>query len=459
MLVQIEADLSCFGEGYEDAFSCPLRLAIEFFYMKTVKLEGWFRPRGYSHFDYPLSFGAASRLVANPSNVENHSFLPLISFTDVKRQFRTDNSDQTIPRKSRPKIVKSKKRDLRYASHHDSAIFAYYANSLQGQYEVLLKSEGLDGCVIGYRSGLGSNIDLAASAFTDIAQRGEVTALCFDIENFFPSISQSVLKSSLLQILGVKELSRDWYVVFKNVCRYAHVELKELGQIEGFNPEKPPFPLVDNIPSALKRCRGAKIVNRNKSNCDVPQGTPISAVFANASMLEFDRALQNWVKSIGGSYRRYSDDIMLLVSPRFATNAQNQITNQAKLIGLTINSKKTEISHFSLKGGVQISDVPITYLGFTFDGKNVGLRSRTLSRYYRRMTYATRRTVKTAGKAGQTYTNAFKRQLFSDFTHLGRRNFYSYAKRADIKFTGSIVKKQLRRHFQILLRKLKNQGR
>jgi hypothetical protein len=247
--------------------------------------------------------------------------------------------------------------------------------------------------------------------------------------------------------------------VFKNVCHYAHVELTELGQIEGFDPENPPFPLVSDISSALKRCRNAKIVKRNRSDCDVPQGTPISAVFANASMLDFDCALQIWAKSIGGSYRRYSDDIMLLVSPEFATQAQNEITHQANLLGLTINSGKTEISRFSLSNGVQISDVPITYLGFTFDGKNVGLRSRTLSRYYRRMTYATRRTVRTAGKAGQIATDAFERGLFRDFTHLGRRNFYSYAKRADNKFAGSIVKKQLRRHFQILLRKLKSRGR
>lgn len=427
--------------------------------MKIIKADGWFQPRGYSHFDHPLSFESASKLASNPSIVEKHSFLPLISFADVKRQFRTDNSDLSIPRKLRPKIVKSKKRDLRYAAHHDSAIYAYYAYLLQSRYDQLLIAEGLDSCVIGYRSGLGSNIDLAASAFAEIAHRGDVTALCFDIENFFPSISHKVLKSSLQEILGVDALSADWYAVFKNVCRYSHVELKALGQLEGFDPEKPPFPLVDDIPSAMKRCRSAKIVNRNPLDCDVPQGTPISAVFANASMLKLDRAAQKWVTECGGSYRRYSDDIMILVPLGVEAVAQKFISDQAALIGLTINAGKTEISRFSLSGGAQQSDFPITYLGFTFDGKHVGLRARTLSRYYRRMTYATRRAVRTAGKAGKKADDAFKRGLFRDFTHLGRRNFYSYAKRADSKFTSSIVKKQLRRHFQVLLRKLKNRGR
>jgi hypothetical protein len=427
--------------------------------MKTLKTEGWFRPRGYSHFDHPLSFDAALKLAASPSNVEKHSFLPLVSFTDVKRQFRTDNSDLSIPGKLRPKIVKSKKRDLRYASHHDSAIYAYYAYLLQTHYEALLQREGLSSCVIGYRGGLGSNIDLAASAFAEIAHRGNVTALCFDIENFFPSISHKILKLSLQQILGVDALSGDWYAVFKNACRYSHIELKALGQLEGFDPENPPFPLVDDIPAAMKRCRNAKIVKRNQLDCDVPQGTPISAVFANASMLEFDRAVQTWANECGGSYRRYSDDIMLLIPPKLQAEAQKVISNQAALIGLTINADKTEVSRFSMINDEQISDSQITYLGFTFDGRHVGLRARTLSRYYRRMTYATRRVVRSAGKAGQQADAAFKRSLFRDFTHLGRRNFYSYAKRADSKFAGSIVKRQLRRHFQILLRKLKNRGR
>ena len=427
--------------------------------MKTVKVHGWFRPRGYSHFDHPLSFDAALKLASNPSRVKSHSFLPLISFTDVKRQFRTDNSDLTIPRKLRPKIVKSKKRDLRYASHHDSAIFAYYAHLLQTRYEALLHDEGLEECVIGYRSGLGSNIDLAASAFSEISQRGAVTALCFDIENFFPSISHSVLKSSIAEILGAPVLSDDWYAVFKNACRYSHVELKALSQLEGFDPEKPPFPLVDDIPAALKRCRRAKIVNSNQLNRDVPQGTPISAVFANASMLKFDRAVKAWATQNGGSYRRYSDDIILLVPPEIESAAESIIKQSASNIGLTVNAAKTEVSRFSMAGGNQHADKPITYLGFTYDGKNVALRSRTVSRYYRRMTYATRRTVRMAGKAGQQAASAFKRGVLRDFTHLGSRNFYSYAKRADNKFTSSIVKRQLRRHFQILLRKLKNRGR
>lgn len=420
---------------------------------------GWFRPRSYSHFDYPPTYDQASKLACQPAAVAKHSFLPLISFTDVKRQFRTDNSDLTLPRKLRPRIVKTKTRDLRYASHRDSAIYAYYAFMLQSRYEAVLRRDSIDDCVIGYRSGLGSNIDLAASAFAEIALRGTVTALCFDIENFFPSIRHDVLKAALLEVLDVAELSDDWFAVWKNVCRYSHIELKSLAELDGFDPEDPPFPLVQAIPEAMRRCRNAGLVERNNQSTNVPQGTPISAVFANVSMLTFDRAVEAWATSHGGSYRRYSDDIMLLVAPDLELSAKAFVQQQAAGIALTINREKTDVSRFEASNwGIQV-DHPVTYLGFTFDGDKVALRARTLSRYYRRMTYATRGAVRHAGKLGQKAENTFKRTLLRDFSHLGRRNFYSYAKKADGKFANSIVKRQLRRHFVILLRKLKNRGR
>ena len=359
----------------------------------------------------------------------------------------------------RPRIAKEKLRDLRYASHRDAAVFSYYAYKLQANYEKKLADHKLEKCVIGYRSGLGSNIDLAADAFSDISSLGNVTALCFDIENFFPSIKHCVLKSNLQEVLSQPNLSNDWYNVFRNASKYAYIEIDDLAQSEGFSAKAPPFPLVASIPDAMKRCRAAKIVKRNKNDHDVPQGTPISAALANVSMLGFDLAISQWATQNGASYRRYSDDILLLVPPNLEAAAHQLVCDEAKSIHLTINAAKTEVSRFTLNGRSQLCDRPITYLGFSFDGEQVSLRQRTLSRYYRRMTYAARHSVRMAGQHGGSAKNAFKRSLIRDFTHLGRRNFYSYAKRADKKFENSIVKRQLRRHFKILLRKLANKGR
>lgn len=427
--------------------------------MKSQKEGGWFRNRTYRHLDYPTSFEAARRLVEDRELVSRHSFLPLVSFVDIKRQYRTDNSDLTIPRCKRPRLIKNKRRELRYASHNDAAIYAYYAMQIQSDYEKFLETAGLSSCVIGYRSGIGSNVDLAAAAFAEIAAAQNTTVLCFDIENFFPSIRHEVLKKHLKEILNVIELPSDWYAVFKNICRYAHIDLEALAKVEGFDPKRPPSPLVKDIRPALARARAAGILISNKADTEVPQGTPISAVFANISMLGFDMAVKAWADGNGSIYRRYSDDILLIASPGLVAQAKDFIADEATKIGLTVHKGKTEISRFSSSGGAQTVDRPVTYLGFTFDGQRVSLRPRTLSRYYRRMTYAARSTARGAGKAGKSAKESFKRAVFSEFTHLGRRNFYSYAKRADSKFHNSIVKRQLRRHFQILLRKIAAGGR
>lgn len=128
--------------------------------------------------------------------------------------------------------------------------------------------------------------------------------------------------------------------------------------------------------------------------------------------------------------------------------------------GLTINSEKTEISHFTQVGpGVHSCDRPLTYLGFTYDGVSASLKARTLSRYYRRMTYAARATVRGALAVKAAPSKAHKRAVFRSLTHLGRRNFYQYAKRANGVFHSAIIKRQLRRHFIIVLRKLQEKGR
>lgn len=427
--------------------------------MAGKKEEGWFRQRSYSHLDYPPSFEAAKKIVGNAPEIAKRQFLPFIGYVDEKRRYRTDNSDRTIPRKLRPTKVSVKKREIRYASHGDAAVYQYYASLIDGPYEAFLKASGLDDCVIGYRSGQGSNIDMAAEAFSEISGRANVAALCFDIENFFPSIRHVDLKTGLLNLLGGSSLSDDWYQVYFSLVRYAWIEIEELAQIEGFDPKSPPFPLVKNINSALDRCRAGKIMHKHRDLFGIPQGTPFSAIAANIAMMSLDIEILNYVNSIGGFYRRYSDDILVLVDPADEKVTEKMIADVAKSHGLNISKDKTEISRFSVQSGKQVADMPISYLGFCFDGQRAFLRSSTLSRYYRRMTYATRGAVRGAGKKGKPASETFMRELYKDFTHLGRRNFYSYSKRAHSSLPGSIIKKQMRRHFKILLRKLLSKGR
>lgn len=262
--------------------------------LKPKKRDGWYRRRGYPHLDRPLSFDAANALVKSPAKVAARAFLPFLGYKDEKRQFRTDNSDRTIPKRLRPRFSKTKSRDIRYASHTDGVIFSYYAYRLQEAYESYLANHSLDDVVIGYRSGLGSNIDMAAAAFAEVASRMDSVALAFDISDFFPSIEHDTLKRSMVAVLGGDELGPDWYKVFRAMTKSAWIDLEDLYALEGIDRKTAPSPLVSDIPVALKRFRGAKIIHTNKDPVGIPQGSPISAVMANVAMIEFDAAVAAW---------------------------------------------------------------------------------------------------------------------------------------------------------------------
>jgi hypothetical protein len=427
--------------------------------MKEKKQGGWFRPRSYKHLDFPITYAAAQRLVRDPAEVGKRQFLPLIGYNDERRRFKTDNSDRTIPRKKRKKIVTVKKREIKFASHGDSAVYQRYAYLLDEPYEKFLADNGLDEVVIGYRSGKGSNVDMAASAFSEIVVRGETSAICMDIKDFFPSISHKILKSRLQTVLGQRTLSADWYAIFRSITKFSWIDSEALARLEGYDPKRPPFPLVSDINRALGRCRDSKIVKSNKKDRGIPQGTAISAIAANVFMYQFDLDAKALVSSFGGSYRRYSDDILILIPLAQQHVAMQKILEIAEQNRLTISPDKTEISRFSISGTEQVADRPISYLGFCFDGQKTFLRPSTLSRYYRRMTYAARGAARGAGKKGSPVSQTFKRSLFSDFTHLGKRNFYTYSRRADQKMPNSIIRRQLRRHFEILLRKIEKRGK
>ena len=45
----------------------------------------------------------------------------------------------------------------------------------------------------------------------------------------------------------------------------------------------------------------------------IPQGSSISAVLANIYMIEADKKINEYVVSLGGMYRRYSDDFIVVV--------------------------------------------------------------------------------------------------------------------------------------------------
>jgi RNA-directed DNA polymerase len=421
---------------------------------KTPRLEGWYVRKYFPHFDRPLEFEVAKRLVEDENWVSKHAFWPFLGFEDRKRRFRTVDGERIADTKSRP---------IKYCSHVDGYVFAYYANQLQAAFERYIGGKDFATSVIGYRRGIGTNIDMARAAFAEVARRRRAAAICLDISSFFDNIDHRLLKRNIELVLGVARLSPSWFSVYRAMTRYSWVDAEQLRKTLEIDPASPPRPLC-SASDFRRRVRGdgggfPRLIATNNEQYGIPQGSPISAVFSNVFMLGFDEALQAYVSKLGGSYRRYSDDIMIICAPRYRDRVVRFLQRELKSLGgeIRLSEDKTEVSIFQRRRNVTECDRPITYLGFTFDGRRVLLRGRTLSRYYRRMSYAARHAASKA--RDENAATVFKRKLYREFTHLGSDNFYSYAKRSARVLSDQTPKLQLRRHFDILRRKVGNKGR
>lgn len=110
------------------------------------------------------------------------------------------------------------------------------------------------------------------------------------------------------------------------------------------------------------------------------------------------------------------------------------------------------------------------YLGFTYDGDKILIRSSSVSRFYAKLTkfIRTRKGLATKTK-GAIWTDKIYK-LYSHLRHtkqLKKGNFYSCAKRAEQTFLLSDsfsdkeigIKRQLRKHMVIIKRELKNRER
>ena len=426
------------------------------FKKRVVRTDGWYVKKSFPHFDLPLTFDNAKVLASNPNDVSKHAFWPFIGYIDSKRKFARA--------KSSAPVISTKDRPLRYCSHHDGYIHSYYAKNLSARYETIVQKSGLADVVVGYRKGLGTNVDLAKSAFDEIERRESSCVIALDITSFFDTIYHKVLKQNLCEILEQAQLPLDWYKIYKSMTKFSWVELSEVASRLGFKEHKAPRPVcsVEDFRHIVRGGDGkyASLVHTNVQDFGIPQGSPLSAIFSNIYMMHFDIACEAEFRSRGDFYRRYSDDIIIICDVDRAAEVIAFVKRQMTDLGpsLKLNDAKTEISIFRrLAPGVFDCDKPITYLGLTYDGKRTLLRSRTLSRYYRRMTYAARQAVRSARNSKSK--RLFLRSTYRDLTHLGKTNFYSYAKRASETLGDASAVRQLRRHFSILTRKLRSGGK
>ena len=403
----------------------------------------WYRLRKYPHFDVAASEADAVSLATNPDRVAHHGFRPFLAFDIKRRRYKSTKTEGHASVKSRP---------IRVASHRDGYIFAYYAWILSKKYEARLTSNALRSSVLAYRRGIGSAMDFAFAAFNELGARKESIALAMDLEGFFDSIDHAVLKKQWCDTLGCTPLPADHYAVFKAITRYATVDRDECFVALGINPDNEiPRPLCTGREFA-DRIRAAKLVNTHRKKYGIPQGSPMSCVLSNIYMLPFDEKLCAWASSTGSYYRRYCDDILLIFSPEHKGEVGKVIADALSSQGSALKMNEDKTTESCFVDGQLVSGPILQYLGFTFDGSRRRIRSQTLSRFWRKVIYGVRAAKRRANKSARMSGSSklYKRKLYRRFSHLGKANFLTYAKRAYKHSGDESIRQQVRRHWKRL---------
>ena len=383
----------------------------------------------YAHFDLRVSLSMPSirKYVMDRTKIVTHSFYPFIHFEKKNSRYG----------KKGPK----KPRELYYCSHLDRCVYQRYAFLLNYQYNIWACENNIDDVAIAYRDNLGkNNIDFAKDAFDAIRSFPQCFILVGDFTNFFDNLEHQYLKKMMCEVLGVERLPQDYFSVFKNITRFSSWDWKDIVKAAGENiAERGVRKKINSKETLLTKeqfQKNKKDIKKNISGVGVPQGAPISAVLSNIYMIKFDKDIKRYVTSKGGIYMRYSDDfIIVLPYERDAEIADftSYIFSYVESMKGLIDLQKEKTSCYTYKDEVIYEgDQPssINYLGFLFDGKNIRIRPRAITKYYYRM----RRKAHTIGRSNWTSSKGRRisaKELYSIYSRNDeKQTFIDYARKA-----------------------------
>lgn len=482
--------------------------------------------KGYLHLDHKIWFPEfhtdIEKIVKNGLRVhyrqtgkkEFYSFSPFLKVLAKTPRYRYQFEEGHYD-------LETKIRPLCYAAHRDSLILGYYSFALTKKYEAYIKDRKFDDTVLAYRTDLGKcNIQFAKEAFDEVKRRKSCAAIALDIKGYFDHIDHKILLEKWQKIIGGK-LPEDQYRLFKILTRYNYINQKSLLKTykgPKQRDDKPPLTLMDLVPGTglnekFDRLNEDQLIvnnsitaNNNGRYYGIPQGSPISALLSNIYLIDFDEDLKNKSTQEGFYYRRYCDDILIVCDNDKALDLMNfvidKISNeyfltiqpqkvdlidfQKNSIGKTRGFRRTRRTRKRLgqKDKVTIKDKPATihklneesfyrslqYLGFEFNGKNILIRGTSLSRYFWKLKYRLQRTIIMAYSPKSKDDQIFLHQIYERYTHLGGRNFLTYAYNAakDLYENGDgtlvpglnspAIKRQLRNHMKILRNELERKN-
>ena len=244
----------------------------------------------------------------------------------------------------------------------------------------------------------------------------------------------------MCEALGVERLPQDYFSVFKNITRFSSWDWKDIVKAAGENIEergiRKKINSKDTVLNKEQFQESKKDIKKNVSGVGVPQGSPISAVLSNIYMIEFDKDIKRYVASKGGIYMRYSDDFIIVLPYERDTEIADftsYIFSYVESMKGLVDLQKEKTSCYTYKNEVVYEgDRPssINYLGFLFDGKNIRIRPRAITKYYYRM----RRKANTIGRSNWTSSKGrhiSAKELYSIYSRNDeKQTFIDYAKKA-----------------------------
>lgn len=316
-------------------------------------------------------------------------------------------------------------------------------------------------------------IDLAKEVFEFIVKSKSAYVFVGDFSKFFDKLDHKYLKDKIKNVIGENALDEADYAIYKNITKFAYIEADDIESEKGTlrkNMRKLDKYFETEEFHILKK----KYLHKNNKDYQIPQGSSISAVYANVYMVDFDKKINDYVTTHRGMYRRYCDDIIIVIPMTYGEMKNGENEEIAKFVykirdsipNLELNEDKTE--HFYYGDGtiekIMGESNLINYLGFTFDGKTVRIRDKSLFKFYCR---AYKKIKRVKEKPEEKAFNAGKKAIYHSYTHLGASkyskdhgNFLTYAYKADEIFSQSKVlesdiRNQVKRHWYKINKKLK----
>lgn len=440
-----------------------------------VKLSDWKEKnkgrRSYAHFDNRVSLNEVWDYIRIPENIVTHGFYPFIHYVQSFHKYSSNEG------------IKQKEREICYSAHIDRCIFQYYGYKLNQLYNERVKVDGINTVAIAYRDELKkNNIHFAKEAIDFIRKAKECYIIIGDFTKYFDNLDHKYLKEMLNELLKTKCLPVDYYAVYKNITKYSTWDMKSLLDLNKLPDNQTGIKDLNKLNRVLSLDQFKKnkklYVKPHKEHYGIPQGSAISAVLSNIYMLEFDKAINDYVYNNNGLYMRYSDDFIIVLPKGSAKDYANVFKKHFNHINTIINEtprldlqeEKTQLFEFKNNSICSCNELVfesgkngknfLNYLGFTFDGNIVTIRDKTISKYYYRMYRKIKNIVKKGGVT-KNHNRINYRNLYENYSikgaliEKGKGNFITYVKRAEKIFGDNEgISRGTKKHMQKIKKRL-----